>query len=236
MSYILDALKRAEAQRERGATPGLHSHHALPSNAAPAMAASARVRLVSASLLITTLAVGGWWLWQARQPQAPSRSVPITPARPTPVAQASPPPAVPVALQVSPVAPAATLTSAAPIEPVTAAALVPAPVVPVVSKPLPKPVEAAPTQAPKTSPVAQAAPAASSVSLLSELAEETRRQIPKITITGSVYSSTPAQRLLLVNNLVLTQGSQVAPEVTLEEIQPASSIFSFRGTRFRVAH
>ena len=30
MSYILDALKRADAERERGAVPGLHSQTAAP--------------------------------------------------------------------------------------------------------------------------------------------------------------------------------------------------------------
>jgi general secretion pathway protein B len=74
------------------------------------------------------------------------------------------------------------------------------------------------------------------VPLLADLPQELRSQIAKITITGSVYSDSPAQRLLLVNNLVLPQGSQVGPELTLEEIQPRSSVFSFKGTRFRVMH
>ena len=77
---------------------------------------------------------------------------------------------------------------------------------------------------------------AAAVPLLADLPQDLRSQIPKITITGSVYSDSPAQRLLLVNNLVLTQGSQVGPELTLEEIQPRSSVFGFKGTRFRVMH
>jgi len=80
----------------------------------------------------------------------------------------------------------------------------------------------------------QADPAA--VPLLSELSEDIRRQIPPLAITGAVYSENPGQRLLLVNKQVLTQGSLAAPEVNLEEIRAQSSVFSFRGTRFRVAH
>ena len=80
----------------------------------------------------------------------------------------------------------------------------------------------------------QAAPAA--VRLLSDLSEDIRRQIPPLAITGSVYSDNPGQRLLLINNQVLSQGSLAAPDVKLEEIQAKSSVFSFRGTRFRVAH
>ena len=78
------------------------------------------------------------------------------------------------------------------------------------------------------------APAA--VPLLSELPDDIRQQIPVLTITGAVYSENPTQRLLLVNNLVLTQGSQVTPEISLEEIRVKSSVFSFRGTRFRLTH
>jgi general secretion pathway protein B len=72
--------------------------------------------------------------------------------------------------------------------------------------------------------------------LLGELPEDIRRQIPALTITGAVYSDNPAQRLLLVNGQVLTQGSPVAPDVTLVEIHSGHSEFSFRGTRFRIVH
>lgn len=72
--------------------------------------------------------------------------------------------------------------------------------------------------------------------LLGELPEDIRRQIPALTITGAVYSDNPAQRLLLVNGQVLTQGSPVAPDVTLVEINSGHSEFTFRGTHFRVAH
>lgn len=83
---------------------------------------------------------------------------------------------------------------------------------------------------------ASASTAAQAATLLGELPAELRSQIPKITITGSVYSNSPAQRLLLVNNLVLVQGGQVTPGLRLEKIQPRSSVFSYKGTRFRVMH
>jgi general secretion pathway protein B len=84
---------------------------------------------------------------------------------------------------------------------------------------------------------ASAAPvAAPTVPLLSELPEDIRRQVPALTITGAVYSETPGQRLLLVNNQVLAEGSVITPELILEEIRAKSSIFNFRGTRFRLAH
>ena len=57
-----------------------------------------------------------------------------------------------------------------------------------------------------------------------------------MTISGAVYSENPLQRLLLVNGLVLSQGSQVAPDLTVVEIRSNSSEFDYRGTRFRMAH
>jgi general secretion pathway protein B len=81
-------------------------------------------------------------------------------------------------------------------------------------------------------PTANTAPAP----LLSELPVDIRGQIPPLAISGSVYSDNPSQRLLLINGLVLPQGSQVAPDVTLVEILRGSSEFTFRGTRFRLAH
>jgi general secretion pathway protein B len=51
-----------------------------------------------------------------------------------------------------------------------------------------------------------------------------------------VYSDNPAQRLLLINGQVLSQGSLAAPDLTLERIGANTSEFSFRGTRFRMAH
>jgi hypothetical protein len=42
--------------------------------------------------------------------------------------------------------------------------------------------------------------------------------------------------MLLVNGQVATQGSEVSSELKLEEIQAHSSVFNFRGTRFRMNH
>ena len=96
------------------------------------------------------------------------------------------------------------------------------------SKPKPKPDAVA-----KATVSQSAAPL---VTPLDELSQDLRRQIPPLAITGSVYSANPDKRLLLVNNQVLAQGSLAAPEVTLVEIQAKSSVFSFRGTRFRVVY
>ncbi len=222
MSYILDALKRADAERGRGAVPGLHTRQLASPHESNRSAPGARRALwlgLAGALALAGMG-GGLWLWQT-----PTQAPVVVVAR----AVVTAPPA------------RAALAPVAPTAPVKAAPVVSAPIkakpeptraAPAVTTPLPAP---APS---KAAPVAAAPANATSAALplLSELPDQLRAQVPAITITGAVYAANPGQRLLLVNNLVLTQGALAAPELKLEEIQPRSSVFSFRGTRFRVAH
>jgi len=232
MSYILDALKRADAERERGAVPGLQSRHAtLPVTEANRSARN-RIWLAAAALALGGMAAG-LWLWQT--PSGTGRLAAVAPAVATPPTLAQP--ALPPTLPMPALPPVVTVPRVVASSPPVVVRAAP--------NPVPRPAPAASTAAtqapsrPGTDPVArsaasQAAPPA--VRLLSDLPDDLRRQIPPLAITGSVYSGNPAKRLLLVNNQVLPQGSLAAPEVTLEQIQAKSSVFSFRGTRFRVAH
>lgn len=219
MSYILDALNRADAERERGSVPGLHARQTYVQ---PSRGSNVHSRLwiaLAATLTIAGIALGVW-LWR------------------TPVATI-PPAVAAVATAPAPTAPAAPAhTSETPASPAPVAA---PPVQTPVAKPSKHPV--AQTKAPKATPKPTAiekelvtANATATIPLLSELSSGVRSQIPPLNITGAVYSNNPGQRLLLVNNLVLNQGSLAAPEVTLEEIRPNTSVFSFRGTKFRMEH
>jgi len=251
MSYILDALKRADAERDRGAAPGLHTHHQLPAGSKGTTNTSRPLWLAAAAGAALLLLAAGFWLWRApgnpppaaEQAAAQSQPEPVVPS--LPIAAIAPPTAAPVQVaeapktpmrQVAAPAPAANkeapARSSKPVVPAKAAVSAPAPAAPASTA------TAAASQAEKpVNPVAAAsATAPASAPLLAELPQGMRSQIPKIAITGSVYSASPAQRLLLINNLVLAQGAQVAPDLTLEEIQPRSSVFVFKGTRFRVMH
>lgn len=245
MSYILDALNRAEAERGRGSVPGLHARQAT--SAAPDGAASARRRiwLGVGAVLALGLAAAGWWVWPTAEGNTRPLAVP-SPGVPTPSQISAP-------MTTLPVAPAPAIQPAATTPPTTApvratattavAAAVPEPMTKLASVVTTPATSVAAAQAPPRTPlepVVRAVPPAvatpATVPLLSELSEDIRRQIPALAITGAVYSNNPGQRLLLVNNLVLTQGSQAAPELMLAEIGEHSSVFDFRGTRFRLAH
>lgn len=249
MSYILDALKRADAERGRGAVPGLHTRQlANPGDSDPAAPRARRALWLGVAAALALAGVGGGlWFWQTA-PEAPlALVVPPVTIQPQLSAAVAPPVAA-IAPELAPVVPtAATQTAPAPAASAAAVPVVKAPVkakpeparaAPAVATPSPTP--APPGATAKSAPVATPAVPASATSaalpLLSELPDELRRQVPAITITGAVYAENPGQRLLLVNNLVLTQGALAAPEVKLEEIQARSSVFSFRGTRFRVVH
>jgi general secretion pathway protein B len=251
MSYILEALKRADAERQRGAVPGLLASQVTTSPArAPADARRRAAWIAVAVLALGGLAVGLWrWRMPAPVPvprvqtEAAPASVPVLAATlPNAVVAAPAQPGVATPSPTKAVAAVPTVAAPSPSPSPSPAATPPRPVAhaapaSAVSPPVPaaEPVAEAVATAP-VSQVSGVQAASAGVSLLGELPQELRRQIPALSINGVVYSANPAQRLLVVNNQVLTQGSLVAPELRLEEIESKSSVFSFRGTRFRVTH
>ena len=99
MSYILDALRRAEAERGRGGVPGLHSQAVPVPGAAPVpeRTAASPWLMASAGVAVAAVAVAGtWWVMQRPAP-APV----VVAAAPAP---APSPAAVPAAPQPAPVA------------------------------------------------------------------------------------------------------------------------------------
>lgn len=256
MSYILDALQRADAERDRGAAPGLHSRQAW--TAAPARGALPRGgwghwgRAV-AVLMAGLVAAAGYWAW--RQPSGPpevrAEARPVPPARAVEAAATPPAPAAPAAAdsvalqavalparqQVHRVV-AGTPAAPHPAMPTgrvrVAAAARAAPSAPGVAPALPA---SSPARAakPPAEPAAAAAAGTPAVPLkYSELPPGIRQQIPELNVSGVVYAESSKEWILLVNDRLLTRGSSVTPDVRVEEVGASSAIFSFRGTRFRV--
>ena len=117
MSYILDALRRADAERERGAVPSLHAQQyaSLPSDDEPRRGPKPLVWVVIglSAALIATLA----WNFLGREAPAPALALraPEPPAAPPAAAPAAPPVAV-AASAPSAAGPASASTAAAPAE------------------------------------------------------------------------------------------------------------------------
>jgi general secretion pathway protein B len=76
--------------------------------------------------------------------------------------------------------------------------------------------------------------ASGGVPILNELPDALRRQIPALNISGAIYSDAPPEWTLIINDQVMGKGSQVAPDVRLEEITASSAVFNFKGQRFRI--
>nr|WP_217343799.1 general secretion pathway protein GspB [Noviherbaspirillum sp. L7-7A]MBV0877884.1 general secretion pathway protein GspB [Noviherbaspirillum sp. L7-7A] len=248
MSYILEALKKAQAERARGAIPGVDAQP-LPT-IAPRAPARQWLWITGA---LAALALGAVLLWPAAQTQQPG-----TPAEPTPTvamrtgddagrppasaAQTPAPTATPAAKATPAPAsvvqtPAATARSA-PMTPVPATATPAAPAAPAAPAVSPaspaKPARRMGETAPASSPVAT--PAQERVALLQELPAHIQREIPPIAINGYLYASNPADRSVLINNRLRREGDQLADGLTLEKLLPSEMVLNYRGYRYRVSY
>lgn len=220
MSYILDALRRAESEREHGSVPRLHTP-TLSGGPSPAPARHTGWAVAGLTLALC-LAVGlGWWL-APRTTQAPPRPPAPTPTT-TPLSPAAAASALPTQ-KPSHHLRTPSVNLGQPAHAVQAEAPVPAP-------------EATPApRAPMTSPSPQTAttPTAHRVVAYEQLPPEVRRQLPNLQLGGAIYSETPAARMLLVNGQLLHEGDAAAPGVVLEVIRPRSAVLRWRDLRYEV--
>lgn len=229
MSYILEALKKSQAERQLGELPSIHAPQVQLHDGAAS--ASARRTPVWLALGGVTVAVAAalllWQPWQA-DAAAPAAAavVPavLAQAVPAPLPVAAPPAAVAPAPVAAFVPPAAT---AAPVHH---------------ARPVAEPKQETPGQA-VSPPVAAPAPAVpptpaaeESVPGMRDLPEPIQRQIPAIAIGGYIYSKNPADRLLLIDKVLRHEGEELAPGLVLEKLQPKAAIFSFKGYRYRVPY
>ena len=261
MSYILEALRKADAERERGAVPDLHAQ-ALPVRVSDAQVLSPRSSLgLWLGLGVGLAAVAGAaWFFLGRDDAvriAPAAAPDVAPVvAPVVTTAATPPLAVP-ALPASPATPAAIAPLVTPVPPldlpatsvtqtqsaVQPEAPAPAPVgKPQARAPASLPVRPAaapkvvvPTPKPAMSPP-KAEPAAPSarVPALAELPAEFRQQVPALVVGGSVYSPQASARMVVINGQVFQEGSSLAPELKLEQIRHKTAVFSIQGQRFEV--
>jgi general secretion pathway protein B len=267
MSYILEALKKAQAERQLGSAPTIH---------APVAAAAPESNAVSKPLVAGVavgglLAATGLLLWH-QQPTAVRDAAPalkVAAVAPSVVDKPVPAPTQPKAIVEKPVPavsnghvalvgqadppekpatvgkPATTEKAVTETAAKAAIAKPAAPEIATVAKPpvVPParstPVAVAsnvPTQAP-VQPVAAAAPPPNADDALggaSSLPEAVRRELPKVAFGGYMYSPNPADRLVLVDNILRREGEEVGPGLVLEKLLPKGAVMNYRGYRYRV--
>lgn len=258
MSYILDALKRAdtERERERGHVPGLHSQN-LPGGMisrerkGKARPAPTRWALIAALSLLTLLLAYIAWRTFASGPdegrgvvQAPVTTLPA-PAPPdggnrTASGPASQNLSAPPTLSASraPELPILAPPPPAPPSPPSTVAPVPAPAAtasPRATQGPPATPNSGSAAGPTPTPPA-AAPAEAPVRRFADLPAEFRSQLPQVNISGSTYSSNPAQRTLIANGKMVQEGGEVAPGLKLESIGPRNAVLNYQGTRYSIGY
>ncbi len=233
MSYILEALKKAQAERQLGNAPTIHAPP--PMYAAPDRAQGGNRRNLVIGLGLGVLVAAGALLWVRHGGEQPVRlaAAPVTAPAPAPTAVVVPPVAPAPAPTPTP-APAPAPREAAPVAAKPAPAKVAAPALPPV-RVAEAPVSAVPVV---PAPVAAAQQPAGEENLrtLQQLPEAVRREIPQVSFGGYIYSPTPGESLLLVDKMLRREGEEVAPGLVLERLMPKAAVMNYRGTRYRVAY
>jgi len=226
MSYILEALKKSDQQRQRGATPTLQA-------AQVTVAAPKRPMFIYYGLLATVLLGAGimiGWLrpWQPEQlpPEtehvaAPARLT-APPEIPGKTAQEFPAPNLTPAGQPVPV-----LGAMKPNNPALVSATTPSSGTPSAAAPIPD--KSMPEKSASIAGVAQEQKAIP----MDELPLQIKQEIPAMTVQLHAYSSVPSERLVYINSVRLREGESLMLGLRLEQITPDGMIFSYKGYRFR---
>lgn len=253
MSYILDALRKSDQQRQRGTSPTLLTAHAAPE-------ASRRFAYIvygtfAAILLLAGIGIGWFHPWQQETP-APAPIVqtpPLTPVeiKPREVATVRAPAEPPRKPETEPPA----RKAAAPTPPVTPApspasaqlAATPSSIAPVIASPpitkseikglVPATVVTAPPAAPAAQQLANASPPAppaeQPIVAFADLPFQIRQEIPRLSIAVHAYSKEPKNRLVTIDNRLLHEGDEAAPGLRLEQITSDGMVFDYKGYRFK---
>lgn len=233
MSLILDALRRAEAERERGSVPGLHSH------AAPSLADddAPRSRIEPWHWMVIGVGIGivvaaVWYVvgrFAAQQEAAMGAGTSTVVAAPPAVAAPS-------------AAPSAVSNAAANLPPTAAPAAPP----PIADAPLAQPAPWPPAERrveprkPEASRPAAREPAVpppqAPLYTREQLPEAIRAQFPTMTFGGSMYSASASNRTLIINGQIHRENDLVAPDLSIEQIRVKGAVFRFKGYRVEVPY
>ncbi len=233
MSFILDALRKSEHERQRSAAPGL-SHVPL---ATPRREVPRWTLLVIGVLAAAVLVLGGAWWQSQRSLIAPAASSPravTTPVASTPPTTAAPAPvAAPTITAPPPAAAPATVAIAAPA--------VQQPAVVVASTSSPQDSESAAALDERTQSLASAAivpkrPAPTGPTLPSAAALQAQGiNVPPLKLELHAYSDKPTERFVFINGRKYKEGERLAEGPEVVTIETNGVVLSEQGQRFQLA-
>ena len=214
MSYILDALRKAERERNLGQAPSLHAV------TQPSALRQERRRslwpLVAgvALLLMLAMAVVAWRYHRAANVPAPVVEIPAA----APAIAAAPADAVSSFDDLAAAEPA---VPAEELPPPPAPAMAPAAVQ---AQPLPEPVM-------EEEPVVEEEPEAAEIPLVRDMPANWRASFPQLTIEVHVYDEDPARRWIMNSGQRYREGMSLAQGPRIVEITPDGIVFEHQGQR-----
>ena len=221
MSYLLDALKKATADREhqQGNIPDLRTQHVRgqPHHATAIGLGPWRKRLIAAALLLLATSVVAIFTWLMSSVQTLKRVLPSTP--PAVDVVATQPTVFSLSKTNAEMPTVAVMPPPLPSAPSKSADMAPA----LTSN---RTQRAPPASAPLIAPsaVSSATPALQ----LSPLPDNA----PKLVVSGSTYSDNPAYRILIVNGQLFREGESPATGIKIEKIGVRATVLRYEGTSF----
>jgi general secretion pathway protein B len=246
MSYILDALKKSDQLRLRGAAPTLLS--APATSVEPKKSNVVTYSVLAIVLIAAGIAIGWLRPWQSEVPTPAARTIAARSSEVSEQQNATLAAPLPQPETISQQQPKQEQQTQVPVQMQTQIAK-PLPIKPPVtssntpssapSKATPKPsLQAIPNKkAPKEEEPANTVTAADTAQMqgvikMEQLPLSIQQELPQMTISLHAYSSKPANRLVSINNQLLHEGDSPAPGVTLEAITPDGMILSYKEYRF----
>lgn len=229
MSFILDALKKSEAERRQGEVPKLQNEPYSP----PPRRRPLWPLLLALALLLNGVILG-WWLFAGDDASAPPVEV-ASPAshaalpEPRPPATAAPP----RTLDPAPAAEPEVVTEVIEEVPVRPAAPTakPAPAKIVEKKSPVRPAKAPPSTAVKPK-VAAVAAAAESFPTVAELPGNVRSSLPRLDLQLHFFTPDPERRLVRLNGVNLREGGSSGDGLSVVEITADGVRLAYSGNRF----
>lgn len=219
MSYILDALKKADAERTRGLIPSIYAQptrlNAHKSDR-PWVTGSFIMILIGMGVTLLCLIVW-WWInigisW---------RALIATPIPQPVIAKTYSPPQMA----------STTATVAPPFEKTTEAKKIEI-LNPTTQDKRFTPKTLAPEVMPRQHPMA----GVNKIPSVHELSEDIRLSLPKIVVSGATYAVNPAYRMLIINGQIFYEGDKPLSNLKLEKIKPNEAVLNYKGTRYFQAY
>jgi general secretion pathway protein B len=235
MSFILDALKKSESDRQRQSGPALFEVKVAPPRSRLPLWAVAIGLLLAVNLVIVA------WMVLRRPAHAEAA---LSAAGPAPaVAVRAPPVAAPapVAQAASPAATAAAVVPPVNTAPAPAAATTPA-VTPAAvpaagaegesAEDLAPAADAPPPQAPAALSTHVRRGTADGVPLYQDWAATPGTHVPQLRLDLHVYAARPEERFAMINMKKVHEGDLLPEGVRVESITPEGAVLSYNGSRF----